>query len=627
MNFERFVVHAQSLSFLNRDPHIARLSPQLRARIDQLTEERQIALKQLMILNLAPIHEWEMPTEKHLEVLADQLVDVNRCYREIGGIAGYQQQVMHLLSQKNAHHAGEQLHPPFLVDISQKTREVEQAIDAGVLALPLLAELLPLGGAADRLHLVDQETGEELPAAKLKFAGHSLLATILRDLTAWERLYTQRTQKSIVTPIVMMTSREKNNWHHIQEILETHRWFGRPKESFRSFIQPLVPVVDPSGSWCWHAPWKLQVKPGGHGVLWKLARDHGIFDWLYSLGIKYALIRQINNPLAGLDYGLLAMAGIGVQRGMSFGLSSCSRQPGAAEGINVLRAYGTSYAVSNIESCNFAKYDIDANRFTANTNILFAHLADIEQAVQTCPFPGLLLNFREERGRLESTMQNISDAFLEQHAQFPQKGLRKVFITYNHRHKTISTAKKAARCEHPLHETPERCFYDLMQAHRELLTECNFILPPENTIEETLATHPSFVFLFHPALGPQFSTIAEKIQKGELKGGAEWLLEIAEAKIQKIVIEGSLLICANAPLLAKCTLRNVYVCNRGVNWKESQPFWKMQNKRIEAVHIELKGRSEFVAEDLVWEGGQRFQVGDGERLIVTQKGILKETLY
>jgi hypothetical protein len=48
--------------------------------------------------------------------------------------------------------------------------------------LPELGEIYPIGGAGDRLGLVDTETGESLPAALLPYCGRSLLEGLIWDL-------------------------------------------------------------------------------------------------------------------------------------------------------------------------------------------------------------------------------------------------------------------------------------------------------------------------------------------------------------------------------------------------------------------------------------------------------------
>lgn len=45
-----------------------------------------------------------------------------------------------------------------------------------------MAEIYPLGGAGDRLGLVDEVTGECLPVAMLPYCGRTLLEGLIRDL-------------------------------------------------------------------------------------------------------------------------------------------------------------------------------------------------------------------------------------------------------------------------------------------------------------------------------------------------------------------------------------------------------------------------------------------------------------
>ncbi len=556
--------------------------------------------------------------------LMEKLVAMDRFYREIGGIAGYQKKVLELLRGKEER-IERIYHAPQFIEIGKES-EVGEAIEWGIDAMAEMAEIYPLGGAADRLHLV--ENGVELPAAKLPFARKLLLEHLIRDLEAREELYFEKRGKRIVTPVAMMTSMEKNNHAHVVEICEKANWFGRPRESFRFFTQPLVPAVDGEGNWALLGPMKLLMKPGGHGAIWKLARDEGIFDWFESLGRSKALIRQINNPIAGLDYGLLAFQGIGWKRGMVFGFASCPRLLKAAEGVNVVVEKEGKIALTNVEYCDFPKFGIEDlplkegepySRFSSNTNILFADLKAIRQAIDACPFPGLLINLKktsyvteggerkeEPIARLESTMQNIADVFVEEKKEGQKT--EKTFVTYNWRHKTISTAKKAYIPGGSLLETPENCFYELLGAHRELLLECGFDLPARRNVEEYLVKGPEFSLLYHPKLGPLYRKIRSKLKGGKLALAAELVLEIADVKIENLGLDGSLLIEGTGT----CRLRNVRIKNRGVNWEQSRPFWKGANQRAEAVKIILKDNSEFVAENVEWTGNQLFVVEKGE---------------
>ena len=58
-------------------------------------------------------------------------------------------------------------------------------------------------------------------------------------------------------------------------------------------------------------PLSPALKPGGHGAIWKLMHDQGVFTWLAAKGRKGGVVRQITNPMAGTDTTLLALSGGG----------------------------------------------------------------------------------------------------------------------------------------------------------------------------------------------------------------------------------------------------------------------------------------------------------------------------
>lgn len=616
-------------------------------RFSLLTPEEELAVLQIAAIGQADRLFAGYEDGQDFRNLLDHLTAIDRFYREIGGIVGYQAKILHLIQgEKEEQFCDASFHSPSFLDISKESKEVDEAIQWGIEALPQMAEIYPLGGAADRLHLVEETTGRELPAAKLPFAGKTLLERLIRDLEAKEYFYYQLFGKQITTPIAIMTSHEKSNHAHVMQICEEFRFFGRPKESIRFFNQPLVPAVEETGDWCMAGPLKPVLKPGGHGAIWKLARDEGVLDWLEKLGRKKCLVRQINNPIAGLDYGLLAFTGIGCKKKMVFGFASAPRLLKAAEGVNVLVEKGSQLVLTNIEYCDFDKFGIEDrplvegepySRFSSNTNILFADLAAISKAVAHCPFPGLLINLKKgfyktdsgekkERtmARLESTMQNIADVFVEEKRE--ELKTERTFVTYNLRHKTISTAKKAYIPGGAVRETPENCFYDLLLAHRELLNSCGFALPERRSLDEYLKEGPEFLFCYHPALGPLYQSIRKKIKKGKIGLGSEWILEIADFSAQNLILNGSLQIVSEQPLghfdedgklhfskqTGSCILENVTIDNLGIDWKFSQPFWKMDVRRCESVKIILKGESQFIARNIHLKGNHTFIVEHGK---------------
>lgn len=56
---------------------------------------------------------------------------------------------------------------------------------------------------------------------------------------------------------------------------------------------PTVSAAD--GRWMVSQPLGLVLKPGGHGVIWKLASDEGVFAWFSGWERKAAIVRQIRS--------------------------------------------------------------------------------------------------------------------------------------------------------------------------------------------------------------------------------------------------------------------------------------------------------------------------------------------
>jgi len=600
-------------------------------------------------------------SEDKVSSLLDQLFPVEKFYTSIGGIVGYQARMLELLAAKIDARAVSKgpkpiYHPAEGIDISKETEQVRKAIIDGIETLPLLAEIYPLGGAADRLRLYDEKTGLPLPAARLPFLGKTLLEGLIGDLQSREYLHYKLYGGQITTPIAIMTSEEKNNHRHILDICEEANWFGRLRDGFKFFCQPMVPTINREGEWHLQGSMQLLLKPGGHGVIWRLAREEGIFDWFFASGRKKALVRQVNNPVANTDYGIVAFTGIGCAQDKRFGFASCPRQVKASEGINVLietpSSMGYKYTLTNIEYCDFNKFGIvdqpekpgsPYSKFSSNTNILFVDLEAILSAISQCPIPGILVNLKkltyrndngqkkeEEVARLESTMQNIADFFEEtfdRPLQTADRHQLKTYLTYNHRHKTISAAKREFTLGSSLLETPEGCFLDILRNNRELLVDrCHMQVPVVSDPLHFFEKGPSFIFLYHPALGPLYSVIAQKIRGGRLHPESELQLQIAEADIENLDLEGSLLIQAEAVIghmegqkliysekSGRCVLKNVTVRNKGIDHDMPNVYWRNEIARQEVCQILLRGMSEFYAENITLKSDHFIEVPDGQR--------------
>ncbi len=211
-----------------------------------------------------------------LTSMLERLSEIDAFYEGIGGLVGYHVTLLRLIQEKGGKSESNKkyLHPAG-IDLTQDSQEVRRSVRWGIESLPQLAAIYPVGGAGDRLNLCDEQTQEPLPVAELQFCGHSLLEGLMRDLQALEYLFFKLFGHQEVTPVALMTSEEKNNDSQIRAICARNRWFGRAPESFKFFQQPLVPVITEEGNWALAEPLKLILKPGGHGVVWKLAEEKG----------------------------------------------------------------------------------------------------------------------------------------------------------------------------------------------------------------------------------------------------------------------------------------------------------------------------------------------------------------
>ena len=541
----------------------------------------------------------------------------------------------------------------------------------GLRELPKMAEVYPLGGAGDRLGLEDPETGESLPAALLPYNGRTLIEGLLRDLAAREWLYYKTFGEQLKTPVAIMTSAAKGNHARISSLIREKDFFGRGESGFRLFEQPLVPVVTVrGGAWVVDDDKEMSValKPGGHGAIWKLMHDQGVFTWLSAQKRVGATVRQITNPMAGTDTTIFALSGVGARENKAMGFASCERHLGAAEGVNVLVERGPdargrfAYGVSNVEYTVLQRHGISDEpvapgsseaRFPANTNVLYIGLEKIQKALESSPrgaFPGMLVNLSKpvtkdgvRGGRLETSMQNIADAlegFSAPGERLPpgRWGELPTFVLYSSRRRITSSAKKKRDVTQPpsaqnLAQTPDGSFLDLLRNAADLLDRCGVARPAHDggDARTYLDEGPGFIFCADPAIGPLWDVTAQKIRGGALRDRAEVRLEIAELEWRDVEVDGSLLVTATAPLggtspatktrvfddtkCGRARLRDVTVRNKGVDWSApGTQAWSAALTRAESCVFTIHGDGELDARGVVLRGDAKYAVPAGKRL-------------
>ena len=561
-----------------------------------------------------------LKSAESLKELIHSLKAIDRFYGEFGGILGYQAEVLKLLMHDQK--VAVEYRPPEAIDIEKPSDEVNRYSLEGIRQMGEMAEMYAIGGAADRLNLIDETSGVALPAAKLKIASHTLLEHMVRDLFGREYLHYKLFGKQLKTPIAMMTSMEKENDYHVKAICSEKKWFGRDPSRFLFFCQPLVPTFTKAGEWAQHNDEKLMLKPGGHGVIWKLAMQEKIFEKLEKMGRKKGLIRQINNPIAGLDFGLSAFTGVGLSGDKKFGFASCPRRENAKEGVNVLKKVKEGWALSNIEYCDSRAKEMEGKAYPANTNILFVDFAAISDAVKSHPYPGVLLNFKSDIARLELTMQNIADFVSHNDA----------YLTLSPRLKTISAAKKAWEEGKPFLETPEGALLDLMRNHHALMTRCGFDMPSCDDLEAHLFKKLPFYITYHPALGPHYSIIEQKICRGKMEEGSELHLEISDLRMKQVSIAGSLFIEADAIMghveegevifserTSRVILENVEIINKGIDFDKELNYVQGKVFHKQRCLISMGENSEFIAKDVTFRGDYIIRVPQDTRCTAVMK--------
>ena len=332
-----------------------------------------------------------------IESLENWVQQLELFFQPMGGLIGMQKKIGELLysKEKNIPECTP-FEPKFLKFEKEKWLK-------GIYLQQNLLEIVVLGGAAERLNFVDEWTGEPLPAFLYPFLGKPLLEWILLDIESKERLYFEYFQKTILTPILFMTSASKKNRDLLEQFLESKNYFNRPKESFHFTEQPLVPYVDRSGKWCLDSFKNVDKGPCGHGAIWSLLVHMETFQGLKKEK-THALIRQINNPLLCFFESLPLYTEAAIESKSDFSLLVTDCATGTKEGKIVQKKGG---GFTNIEYVHVEQNELEGY---ANVNAIMVKLETIEQHVHKDPYPGLLLNFKnEEKARLEMSMQNLVD--------------------------------------------------------------------------------------------------------------------------------------------------------------------------------------------------------------------------
>ena len=181
------------------------------------------------------------------------------------------------------------------------------------------------------------------------------------------------------------------------------------------------------------------------------------------------------------------------------------------------------------------------------------------------------------------------------------------FCVHAKRRHATSSAKRRLERGGPgpprLSQTPEGSFLDLLRNGRDMLL-CGGVAVPEvdgGSEAAYLTRGPSLLLRWHPALGPLWHVTAQKVRGGALQPRSELELEIAEADIEGLDLDGSLRLVALQPLggpagaysataCGRARLHGLRVRNAGVDWDaDDNVYWAARVARREEVEIVIHG--------------------------------------
>ena len=97
-------------------------------------------------------------------------------------------------------------------------------------------------------------------------------------------------------PFLLMTSRDNDDV--TRDFLEQHLMFGLQPDSVTTFVQGMLPAVDPlTGDILRAAPDRLALSPDGHGGIFRAMERAAILGDLEERGIDLLMTFQVDNPL------------------------------------------------------------------------------------------------------------------------------------------------------------------------------------------------------------------------------------------------------------------------------------------------------------------------------------------
>jgi len=252
----------------------------------------------------------------------NQLLHADRSYP--GGLVNYIDNARRLLAEARAGanpFEGFLPEAPDVTDLSALDDKYERMETLGVTAFDKLAVVLVAGGLGERLGY----EGIKLNLPVETIEGTTYLQHYAACILAMEA----RMDRPRPVPFIMMTSEDTHN-RTLAALAENHHYGLRPGQ-VHLLKQELVPAIcDNQGRLAQTEPFRLDMKPHGHGDVHMLLHGSGLAAELSAEGIEYfAFIQDTNGQVFN---ALPAALGVSIDQDYDFNSLAVNRVPGEAVG-------------------------------------------------------------------------------------------------------------------------------------------------------------------------------------------------------------------------------------------------------------------------------------------------------
>jgi len=273
-----------------------------------------------------------------------QLSDVDRTYS--GGITGYINNARRLLNEGNAFSGlgtNVSIEQPTTVDLTHLDDNYRRTERLGLRAAYHSAFVLVAGGLGERLGYdgIKMEIPVELTTLTTYLGLYCRTVKAIQDrVNRIEAIDLAR------IPFLIMTS--DGTCDRLKAHLGEHEYFGLSPEQVYVFEQRLVPsLADKEARLATDGPYKLLLRPGGHGDVHAMLHQLGLAQQLADSGKRHLVFIQDTN--AQIINLILPALGASVDRQLDFNFVCVPRVPQEPIGAVVRMVYPDFEQTANIE--------------------------------------------------------------------------------------------------------------------------------------------------------------------------------------------------------------------------------------------------------------------------------------